>query len=369
MPSVSIIGAGPAGAIAAICLCREGWEVNLFEQHRFPREKVCGECLSPLALGVLREVDLDGLVWGLGGAVLNRAVLVEAAGREVSLALPQAMRGISRSALDAALLEAARTAGARIHQPARVEYLDVAGQALTARHLADNSLHAHGWDYVLISDGKAAFASDRPPATRDLGVQAHFSGVRDQTDAISLFSLRGHYCGLAPVEGGSWNLAMSVPIARVQRVGGDLDRLLRDMVGENAGLAKRIADAKRILEWHAAPLPRFAVRARWPMRVIPIGNAAAALEPIGGEGMGLAMRSAQLAANALVTSNGIVERFDARALIREYRRLWNRRRLACRAGAMVISNPLLARLAVCVLRLNQFPGSIFLGLTGKRAPL
>ncbi len=162
---------------------------------------------------------------------------------------------------------------------------------------------------------------------------------------------------------------MSVPITRIHELGGDLDRLYQDLLHENRGLATRLAAAKRVSRWRTAPLPRFAVRTRWPARVIPIGNAAAALEPIGGEGIGLAMGSAQLAAQSLVSCGGIAKRFDVCELIRAYQDLWTTRRFVCRAGALAISNPSLARMAVRLLRLNQLPGSVFLSLTGKRGSL
>ena len=46
MPDMTIIGAGPAGSVAAIALARLNWRVTLVEQHDFPRDKVCGECVS-----------------------------------------------------------------------------------------------------------------------------------------------------------------------------------------------------------------------------------------------------------------------------------------------------------------------------------
>ena len=55
---VTIIGAGPAGSTAAILLARAGWDVTLVEQSRFPRDKVCGECLSALGFDVLERLGL-----------------------------------------------------------------------------------------------------------------------------------------------------------------------------------------------------------------------------------------------------------------------------------------------------------------------
>ena len=64
--------------------------------------------------------------------------------------------------------------------------------------------------------------------------------------------------------------------------------------------SQRFRQAQRDSEWLASPLPRFAFARPWPGGIIPLGNAAAAIEPVGGEGMGLAMRSAEMAATMLL---------------------------------------------------------------------
>jgi 2-polyprenyl-6-methoxyphenol hydroxylase-like FAD-dependent oxidoreductase len=109
---------------------------------------------------------------------------------------------------------------------------------------------------------------------------------------LKLFGVTGHYVGVAPIEDGRSNVAFSVPAKRLEAFRGDLDALWRQLLTENPTLAERFGGAERVSDWLASPLPRFAIQRRWPEGVIPLGNAAAALEPIGGEGMGLAMRSA-----------------------------------------------------------------------------
>src|SRR4051795_10151557 len=107
MRDVTIIGAGPAGCIAAIALARLGWDVTLVEQHRFPRDKVCGECLSALGIEVLRRLGLADDVRAAGAVRLDRALLHAPNGTCAWAPLPRPMWGISRTALDALLLQAA----------------------------------------------------------------------------------------------------------------------------------------------------------------------------------------------------------------------------------------------------------------------
>src|SRR6185437_17083061 len=97
---VTIIGAGPAGSAAAIMLARRGWPVTLIEQHRFPRDKVCGECLSALGIDVLERFGLMPVLREKGGISLVEAILHDSEGASHTTPLPRPMLGISRHVLD-----------------------------------------------------------------------------------------------------------------------------------------------------------------------------------------------------------------------------------------------------------------------------
>src|SRR5690349_16150089 len=75
MSEAIIIGAVPAGSFAAILLARGGWRVTLLEKHPFPRDKVCGECLSALGLSVLQRADLLTTLTPDSPVILKRANL------------------------------------------------------------------------------------------------------------------------------------------------------------------------------------------------------------------------------------------------------------------------------------------------------
>jgi flavin-dependent dehydrogenase len=212
------------------------------------------------------------------------------------------------------------------------------------RDLARNETRSVNADHVLIADGKGSLirAEGRPTST--FGIKAHFADVRGPRDAIELFGVNGHYGGLAPVEDDLWNASFAVPAARVQACRGDIEILWERIVSENQALSARMRGARLAGRWLASPLPRFGVTSfhAWPARVIPIGNAAAALEPIGGEGIGLAMRSAQLAAVAIAEAIDKNRAVDTRGLQHQFDRLWQVRRLACRAAGFLLSRPRLA---------------------------
>src|SRR5208337_251197 len=107
---VIVLGAGPAGSIAAHQLASLGARTLLVEKKCFPRRKVCGACLNIRAIEALKSVAVGNLVNDLGGTALDE-LEVRFSGRRVRLPLPGGM-ALSRPRLDAALAEAAVTAGA-----------------------------------------------------------------------------------------------------------------------------------------------------------------------------------------------------------------------------------------------------------------
>jgi flavin-dependent dehydrogenase len=360
MPTATVVGGGPAGAVAAFALARHAWQVTLVEQHPFPRDKVCGECLSALGIDVLARLGLDQCLLAAGPVRLTHAILHAPDGPGVRLPLPRAMWGLSRRTMDALLLDAARQAGVRIHQPARCQAIHAGAEPrVEVRDLLTNSVACWPSDCVLLADGKAALLEPRPLATGDFGIKAHFTAVDGPRDAIELFGVDGHYGGVAPVEGDCWNAAFSIPAALLEKYRGNLDLLFAATTRQNGALHRRFAAAVRATPWLAAPLPRFGVAPRWMPSVIPLGNAAAALEPIGGEGMGLALRSAELAASALACGG------DIEALRRSFDRLWRSRRRAARAAAWVVSRPGISGAALDWARNSDRLAAGILRLIGK----
>src|SRR5204862_4738326 len=107
---VAVVGAGPAGALAAYEMATRGYSVLLIDKAAFPRGKVCGSCLNGQALAALHGAGLGTLTQSLGAVPLHRFWLASRGQRAV-LQLPSGV-AISRDSLDAALVLAAIHAGA-----------------------------------------------------------------------------------------------------------------------------------------------------------------------------------------------------------------------------------------------------------------
>jgi flavin-dependent dehydrogenase len=268
--------------------------------------------------------------------------------------------------LDERLLASAHEAGVTVHELHRCEHV-VGGvcPVVRARDMQTNAIRQFSPHYVIVADGKAALGGPRPDMTGDFGLKAHFAKLNAPVDAILLLGAAGHYVGVGRVGRDMWNVAMSVSQPRLRDGDGDGNRVLDLMKSENGALAAMFRGAVRTSAWLASPLPRFAVAKNWPRRVIPIGNAAAALEPIGGEGMGLAMRSAELAAEALDDAAQRNAEPDVASLRRAYIALWKTRARACRATALAISSPALAELAVQAASASDLVARLGMRFVGK----
>jgi len=368
MPEAVIIGAGPAGSIAGLILARAGWNITIVEQHRFPRNKVCGECLSALGISVLERLGLCDHLGAFEPAILHRVCLHPVNGNSFQIELPKPMWGISRSSLDRYLLDQAVLAGARLLQPWRYEGIEGSDSQplrLRLRELETNQIRLIETPWLIIADGKSTFSSRSRASSSELGIKCHWSGIVGPCDAIELFGCQGAYGGLAPIENDRWNAAFSVPTAMARESGGDLQQVFERLLADNPAMQLRFAGARRIGDWLASPLPRFAVRRDWPARTILLGNTAAAIEPIGGEGMGLAMRSAEIAAEMMIHAKGVWNPRIAAELQRRFMSLWQVRQLACRAGGVVASSPTLARIASPWLRHNRPIAKAVLNWAGK----
>ncbi|MGH9185994.1 MAG: NAD(P)/FAD-dependent oxidoreductase, partial [Acidimicrobiales bacterium] len=117
LTDVAVVGGGPAGAAAAVALARAGRDVVVVDKARFPRDKCCGDGLTAGALRTLEGLGLDPqsvASW----LQVDDVVLRSPSGREVRLPLPRGQGVFAavarRMDLDAAVLDLARAAGAKV---------------------------------------------------------------------------------------------------------------------------------------------------------------------------------------------------------------------------------------------------------------
>ena len=332
---VAIVGAGPAGSSAAIELARRGRSVVLFEKERFPRDKVCGEFLSPEAMEDLAR-------WGVAARIaaepverIDRGTFFVAPRRRVDFLLPRPALGVSRRLLDTLLAGEAESAGAEVRfgrdveriagSPAEGFSVEAAGERpLTARVVLAAwgrwapLDRAFGRKFALRTRGRF-FGWSR----HDAGDSSHLAGK------IHLHFFRGGYCGLSRIEGGVVNFAGVVAEKELRRRLGEStegtsgwDRFLAALVDDEPRLRADLAPLHPVREVLGTPAVFFERHSPAFAGVLGIGDAAGIRDPFTGDGQATAIRSGIVAAGAVDAF--LRGKLPAEGLERAHREAWRR---------------------------------------------
>ena len=343
-----VVGAGPAGCTVAIQLARAGWAVALIERQRFPRRKVCGECIAASNLPLLEVLGIADAFDALAGTELREVTLLRG-GTAVTADLPSADhdryrwgRALGRESLDSLLLEQARAAGAVVFQPCAVQaILGKAGawhcearlleSATVVRLRATVVVDAHGsWEDLPL---------DRPRrrqgrSAADLfAFKANFSGSMLPRGQISVLALDGGYGGMVVADHGTTTLACCIRRDRLSELRGGAPGVSASeaveawLLRECAGVRLALHGASRDGPWMSSGPLDPGVRLNAEDGIFRVGNAAGEAHPILGEGMSMALQSAALLCSTLLNHRGSAAVPDAAVqagLQRAYAASWRR---------------------------------------------
>jgi flavin-dependent dehydrogenase len=287
-----ILGAGPAGCAAAIALAEAGAVPVLLDRDQEAHDQLCGGFLSWRTVAQLRAIGIDPA--SLGAHRLERLALF-AGGCAAIVPLPDTALGLSRRALDEALRRRARAAGARVETD-------------TARGIDGTTVlgRRREWrgDGLFLATGKHDVRGlARPRIARDpaLGLRLRLAPSPERTGLldgnIELHLFGGGYAGIVLQEDGSANVCLAVRKSRVARSGGEPARLLAAFAERHPAFALRLGD-----DWSARSIEAVgAVPYGWIARdttagVFRLGDQAAVIPSLAGEGISIALASGTLAA-------------------------------------------------------------------------
>jgi flavin-dependent dehydrogenase len=343
---VIVIGAGPAGALAAHQLARCQLRVLLVEKRVFPRWKICGSCLNGVALKALETAGLGDLLDGLGAAPLER-IRLGLQGHQLELALP-AGRSLSRGRLDQALCEAAVAAGAELRAPceATVAGSHPAGREVLLRSGADVQTTSARVVLVASGLGSPALGPELPIETRisprarigagcelDAGVRGYGRGT------IHMAIGRPGYVGLVRNEAGALNLAVAFDRAHLIAAGGPAACAAEVLADAGFDPLPAVAAAT----WRATPaLTRRSIPPA-AERVLLLGDAAGYVEPFTGEGMGWALMGALAVVPLVLQGQTEWNQGLEREWTRGHGRLIGSRQRFCHGLAFALRRPGLSR--------------------------
>lgn len=302
-----VVGGGPAGAAAAVAATRAGLGVVVHDRARFPRDKTCGDGLTADALRRVEELGL-GTAGIADWHAVRETVLHSPSGRRVRLPSPPHRTLIAvapRLQLDAALLDLARDAGAKVVEESAVETIELRGDAVEARFSDGACVRAR---YLVAADGayspvRKLVAPGRPASLGDFhAFRQYFSDIADPRLHV-LFEpdLLPGYFWVFPLPGGRANVGFGVP--RVEGVKTRyLARLWPELL-ERPSVRSVLGEARPEGRHRAWPIPADLRPGDLAYgRVLFAGDAAAVTDPMTGEGIAQALATGEAAAEAVATS-------------------------------------------------------------------
>jgi geranylgeranyl reductase family protein len=309
---VVVVGAGPAGSATAALLAQRGHDVLVLDSARFPRDKVCGEGLSPEAWPILDEMGASAGVHALSPWPLRGMRLVSPDGTSFAGRYRDRVRpgfALRRLDLDAALVAAARRAGAEVREGVRAL---APVQRPGDEGVAGVVVEEHGEPQELLSrvvvgaDGRRSVVARRLALLREhrtlrrFAVRGYWDGMQGLDDTGEMHVGGGGYCGVAPLSKTAANVTFVLPARELASAAGDVEGFYRDGLRRRwPRLHERLAPARLCGRPRAIGPLALECRGVAVRGAVLVGDAAGFYDPFTGEGVTLALRTAELAAAAI----------------------------------------------------------------------
>jgi geranylgeranyl reductase family protein len=331
---VVIVGAGPAGSVAAAALARRGRDVLLLDRAGFPRDKPCGDGIPPGTVEILDELGMSAALREVAFHPIRGIRLVSPLGRDWQVHLesrrPPADFFIApRLTLDDLIRRHAVACGAEFRSWPVHSLLTDGERVVGVRAVIDGVNSAIPARVVIGADGATsvvarALRGDRAPACdRAVAIRAYVDGIQTVPHTVELHWYRGYapgYGWIFPTGPSSANVGVIVRSDRFKRRGVPLVALLdrfmrardvRDRLDTNASV-------RGTATWQL-PYATPRTRTRAFDGALLIGDAGRLVDSLTGEGIHAAVASATIAADVVDralargdASRSALAEFDAR---------------------------------------------------------
>ena len=353
---VIIIGGGLAGLCNAIHLSKLGKKVLLIEKNEYPKHKVCGEYISNEVLPYLEFLEVNP--FDSGAVRINNFQLSTIKSNIISAKLPLGGFGISRYTLDLVLSEKAKENGVTILQDtvSNVTFLKDVFQVETKDNNIFTSkitIGAFGKRSLLDVKMGRNFIQKKSPY---LGVKIHVKG-NFKEDLVALHNFKGGYCGVSKVENNAINLCYITNYATFKQYK-NIEDFQEQVVFKNNYLKEIFHSSEAIFE-KPLSISQISFETKKPVEdhILMCGDSAGMIHPLCGNGMSMAIQSAQLASKLILNYfNGEIE--TRKELEKQYIRQWNRRfSLRLKAGhfiAMLFRKDTIASVLLQILKKLPF---------------
>ncbi|WP_105046633.1 NAD(P)/FAD-dependent oxidoreductase [Polaribacter gangjinensis] len=318
---VLIIGGGLAGLCNAIHLSKFGKKVLLIEKNDYPKHKVCGEYISNEVLPYLAFLDVNP--FDFGAIKIDEFQLSTTNNKLISAKLPLGGFGISRFTLDEVLAKKAIENDAKILQDTVVNinfkkdvfYIETKeNQQFTSKIV----IGAFGKRSLLDVKMERDFIQKKSPY---LGVKIHVKG-NFPSNLVALHNFKGGYCGVSNVENNTINLCYITNFSSFKEYK-NIDDFQENVVFKNSFLKEMFQKSTPLFE-QPLSISQISFETKKPVEnhLIMCGDAAGMIHPLCGNGMSMAIQSAQIASKLIL--NYLNDENASRSYLeKEYIRQWN----------------------------------------------
>lgn len=320
---VTIIGGGLAGLCNAIHLSKYGKKVLLIEKNEYPKHKVCGEYISNEVLPYLDFLDINP--FDFGAVKIKKFQLSTTKNKLISAKLPLGGFGISRHTLDFVLSEKAKENGVVIIQD--VVLNTVFSEGIFTIETKENNMFtskvaigAFGKRSLLDVKMERPFIRQKAPY---LGVKIHVKGDFPD-DLVALHNFKGGYCGVSKVENNAINLCYITNLSSFKKYK-NIQDFQEQVVFKNKFL-KEIYQNSEAIFGNPLTISQISFETKKPVEnhVLMCGDSAGMIHPLCGNGMSMAIQSAQIASKLILNYlNGSLS--SRRELEKQYIRQWNKK--------------------------------------------
>lgn len=353
---VIIIGGGLAGLCNAIHLSKFGKNVLLIEKNSYPKHKVCGEYISNEVLPYLSSLEVNP--FDFGAVKIQNFKLSTTNNKLISAKLPLGGFGISRYTLDFELSKKAIDYGVTILQDTviNVDYIDAVFSIETKENktfTSEITIGAFGKRSFLDVQMKRDFIQKKSPY---LGVKIHVKGSFPK-DLVALHNFKGGYCGVSKVENDAINLCYITNFSSFKKHK-NISEFQNSVVFQNRFLKEMFGNSTPIWD-KPLSISQISFETKKPIEnhIFMCGDAAGMIHPLCGNGMSMAIQSAQIASKLILNylNDPNASRNEMEKL---YIRQWNKQfKWRLKAGHFIASlfrNDKIANILLKIIRLIPF---------------
>ncbi len=333
----AIIGGGLAGLTAALHLSQNEYRVILFEKNTYPHHKVCGEYISNEVLPYLKTLEIDP--FQLQAKQINQLLLTNHNGKKAEANLPLGGFGISRYCLDHQLFEKVRQSAETV--PETITNIQFQETYFTLETLNKDLYEA---TYVIGAFGKrsnldkALYRSFIQKKTPWLAVKMHYKSSFPD-NLVALHHFKGGYAGLSKVENNHVNCCYLVT-NRVFSKYKNIEEFQKKVMCENLYLNTFFNEAVTVFE-KPLTISQISFERKKPVdnHIFMIGDSASLINPLCGNGMAMAIKSAKILAETFIENKNASQTQLERIYSSKWEKEFSKRLRAGRLLQKVVMNP------------------------------